>query len=120
MLETEWQVILYKQTFPLTLYEIEIYLRLMEDWSSLTTASCPFLAAHESGVRPPLSFESTSTCPVSSSSLTTASCPFLAARKSGVRPQLSFESMSTWPVSSSSLTTASCPFTAAHESGVSP
>ena len=55
------------------------------DRSSLTTASCPFLAAHNSGVRPYLSsFELTSALPVASSSLTTASCPFSAAHDSGV------------------------------------
>jgi hypothetical protein len=42
----------------------------------LTTASCPFSAVRDSGVRPSLeSFESTSALPVSSSSLTAASCP---------------------------------------------
>src|SRR5580704_6172221 len=57
------------------------------DYSSLTTASYPFSAAHDSGVRPYReSFESTSTFSVASSSLTTASWPFSAAHDSGVRP----------------------------------
>ncbi|KAK9329115.1 hypothetical protein V1520DRAFT_344296 [Lipomyces starkeyi] len=38
--------------------------------SSLTMASCPFAAAHDSGVWPYLSYESASTLPVSSSSFT--------------------------------------------------
>ncbi|KAH7109507.1 hypothetical protein EDB81DRAFT_833464, partial [Dactylonectria macrodidyma] len=54
--------------------------------SSLTTASCPFSAANQSGVRPSLSDASTSALPLSRSSLTTASCPSLVANQSGVRP----------------------------------
>jgi hypothetical protein len=80
--------------------------------SSLTTASCPFSAADDSGVYPlwckPLDLESGSTLFVANSSLTTASCPPSAANDSGVRsPPL--ESGSTRFVASSSLTTASCP-----------
>ena len=44
------------------------------------------IAAHDNGVRPYLSFESTSTCLVSSSCLTVASCPLRAAHDSGVLP----------------------------------
>ncbi|KAI0428830.1 hypothetical protein F5Y09DRAFT_311863, partial [Xylaria sp. FL1042] len=51
--------------------------------SSLTIASCPFSAAHDSGVRPYLSCNSI-LAPAASSSLTIASCPFSAAHDSGV------------------------------------
>ena len=53
--------------------------------SSLTTTSCSFSAAYDSGVRP-LSFLVSNSAPFSSSSLTTASCPFPAAHNSGVQP----------------------------------
>ncbi|KAH8651863.1 hypothetical protein BGZ60DRAFT_388060, partial [Tricladium varicosporioides] len=54
--------------------------------NSFTTASFPFPAAHNSGVRRQLSLESMSASQVSSNSFTTASFPFLAAHNSGVRP----------------------------------
>ncbi|KAH7187721.1 hypothetical protein DER44DRAFT_799259, partial [Fusarium oxysporum] len=56
---------------------------------------CPFMAAHDSGVIPFLSFESTSTPSVLSSRLTVASCPVAAAHDSGVIPSLFFEFTST-------------------------
>ncbi|KAH8659430.1 hypothetical protein BGZ61DRAFT_465342, partial [Ilyonectria robusta] len=58
--------------------------------SSLTIASWPPAAAHESGVRPYLvSLASMSTLLVSRRSLTIASWPLAAASQSGVRPHLS-------------------------------
>ncbi|KAE8390872.1 hypothetical protein BDV23DRAFT_171992 [Aspergillus alliaceus] len=120
--------------------------------NKLTTASCPFSAARESGVRPPVfslesasacppisaahdngvepvqSFESTCTLPVSrrssttiSKSITTRSYPFSAAQANGVRPMSnSCDSISTRPVSSNSWTTSSCPSLAAQDSAVEP
>src|SRR5262249_28590758 len=91
---------------------------VQEDCSSLTTASYPFSAAHDSGVRPSLSFEFT-LAPLSNSNLTMASCPFPAAHHSGVRSKLSFK-FTLAPFSSSSSTTASRPSPAAHDSSVRP
>src|SRR5262249_40016365 len=70
--------------------------------STLTTASCPFTAAHDSGVIPYSEpFEAASTLPESSSTLTTASCPFPAAHHSGVRPSSTFTyTFITFPLSS--------------------
>src|SRR5258707_8589187 len=72
-------------------------------------------AAHDSGVRPELSSESTSTLPVASRSFTTASHPSPAAHgpaaiDSVLLPELSFKSTSTLPVARRSLSSASRTF----------
>lgn len=55
--------------------------------------SCSFLAAHDRGVWPTLSFTMTSTLLVSSNSWTTSWCPLSIANDSGVRLSLDFESI---------------------------
>ena len=70
--------------------------------SSLTTASLPCSAAHDSGVWPASSLASASALSVPSSSLTIASCPFSAANNSGVWPYLCLVLASALPVPSTS------------------
>ncbi|KAF2242313.1 hypothetical protein BU26DRAFT_409807, partial [Trematosphaeria pertusa] len=79
---------------------------------SCTTASCPFRAAHDNGVRPSQS-PSMVLAPFLRRSCTTASCPFRAAHDNGVRPASSFESASSLWKPKTSLSIASCPPAAA-------
>ena len=60
--------------------------------SSFTAASCPFLATHNSGARPPLSLESGLTPSFASSSFTAAFCPLPTAHDSGDRHSLCLKS----------------------------
>jgi hypothetical protein len=100
------------------LLSFECTLRLPAASSNLTTPLCPCRAAHDSGVRPHLSFEWTSDLASSSSSVALI-CPFEAAHDSGVRPYLSFEWTSALALSSGSIVLID-PFSAAHDSGVRP
>ena len=87
----------------------------------LTTASCPILTAHDSGVcpLPPLKFRSTPS--FASNCCTTASYPILtAAYDSGVCPLLSLESGLTPSFASNSLHHRLVPVLATHDSGVCP
>src|SRR5204862_22033 len=86
--------------------------------SSFTTASCPRSAAHDNGVCPRLSLDS-SLAPLSRSSFATVPCPHSAARDNGVCPRLSLDSSSA-PLLRSSFATAPCPHPAAQDSGVRP
>jgi hypothetical protein len=78
--------------------------------SASTTAVCPLVAAHHSGVSPLLPFASGSTLPVTSSVST-------IAYDSGIRPSQSFASGS---IFNSVSTTAVCPLPAANHSAVRP
>ncbi|KIM92065.1 hypothetical protein PILCRDRAFT_57402, partial [Piloderma croceum F 1598] len=94
----------------------------LRDTSSLTTASCPCLAASNSGVSPAAFSMFTLMLSCARSSCTTIQCPFSAARDSGVcgvmTEEEALEFTSTSSRATSSLTTSSCPFVAASRRGV--